>query len=100
MANIKYYLSGPGNIHLKDSYKYAKKEFDGQLRKIEALHPTCEVFLRKRWSLKFEWLVHNVFYRWNIKRERTADCDLNYPQKWYVNWAYNILGCIFWPFAK
>ena len=37
-------------------------------------------------------VTHNRLYRWGIKRDHTADVDLNYPLKWYVELIYRILG--------
>lgn len=81
------------NIHIPNSFKITKrKEMKKILLQIKSEHPECEVFKRKLWSLCSEWKAHNRLYKLNIEPERTKSVDLNYPLKWWVELAYNILG--------
>ena len=81
------------NIHIPNSFKITKrKEMKKLLLQIKSEHPECEVFKRKLWSLCSEWKAHNRLYKLNIEPERTKSVDLNYPLKWWVELAYNILG--------
>lgn len=82
-----------GNIHIQDSYKVeTKKEMRAILEELYRKYPLIYPFKRSFRSLISEWRTHNRLYKWGYKRERTADVDLNYPQKWYVKIAYAILG--------
>ena len=88
---MKYKILG-SCVKLIDSYLVPKSRFSYELGRIRNLHPTCHLWHRSENSIKREWASHNLAYSLNIKRERTADCDLNYEQKWYVRLAYWIVG--------
>jgi len=88
---MKYKILG-SCVKLIDSYLVPKARFSYELGRIRNLHPTCRLWHRSENSIKREWASHNLAYSLNIKRERTADCDLNYEQKWYVRLAYWIVG--------
>lgn len=85
------------NVHIRNSYKIRSKN-----RMFEILYAIkhhlkennieCKTFLRSDKSLVREWRTHNRLYRLGYKRDRTSEVDLNYPLKWYVELAYNILG--------
>lgn len=51
-------------------------------------------------SLKLELAAHALLYNLHIARERTRDCDLNYPQAWYIRAGYAICGTIGLIFNK
>lgn len=81
------------NIHIKDSYQItSRSEMKEMLYAIQHKYPECKSFKRSYGSLIAEWRTHNRLYRWGYKRQRTGDVDLNYPLKWYVEFAYRILG--------
>ena len=85
------------NIHIKDSYKIKSKRKMQEIlydvkHYINQKGLECKTFLRSDKSLIAEWRTHNRLYKLGYKRERTADVDLNYPLKWYVELAYRILG--------
>lgn len=81
------------NIHIKDSYKVSKNDFDFILNDIENQYPDNDVLKnRSRRSLKNEWAVHNFLYLFHIERNRTADVDLNYPQSLIEKILYNAFG--------
>lgn len=87
------------NIHIEDSYAVPKKNFGRELSRIKVLHPECKVFEeRSMLSLEHEWATHNFLYGIKFQRDRTKDIDLNIPMKWYVEWAYNIIGALVWVF--
>lgn len=95
------------NINIENSYEIRKNEFHEYYNCVKRNYPKCVVpYKRKYISLDFEWVTHNAiyhiakFFKTNKLANRVKDVDLNYPQKWYVNWAYNILGVIFWIFVK
>ena len=39
----------------------------------------------------------NAFHALGIFGKRTADTDLNWPQKWYIRLGYAIAGALVWP---
>lgn len=81
------------NINIKDSYKVtSKSEMKEMLYAIQYKHPECNSFKRSYESLIAEWRTHNRLYKWGIKRDHTADVDLNYPLKWYMELIYRIIG--------
>ena len=95
------------NINIKDSYSIKKSEFHKYYNYVKKNYEDCEVPIKRKYiSLDFEWVVHNAiyfiakFFRINKLVTRVKDVDLNYPQKWYINWVYNILGVICWIFIK
>ena len=94
------YTVSDNNLQLIDSYKVSKKRFDGELNRIEAIHPVSDVWKRSRCSMKLEWATHNGLYALGIKRDHTKDVDINYPQKWYAKVGYTICGALFWIFIK
>lgn len=81
------------NIHIEDSYQIkSKPKMREVLYAIQHNHPECSSFKRSYKSLIAEWRAHNRLYRWGIKRDHTADVDLNYLLKWYMELIYRILG--------
>ena len=88
------------NIHIGDSYRASKRDFGHILDWYKDRYPKSEVWKRSYFSLKTEWATHNALYALGVKRERTKDVDLNYPQKIWVRVAYTITGCLVWPFIK
>lgn len=97
---MRAYVVTQYNAHIPDSYEVSKRGFDGILDSLQIQYPHCEVWQRKRWSLKAEWSVRVFLYNLGIAREHTKDVDLNVPQPWYVRVAYNVIGAIVWPFIK
>ena len=94
------YTISPNNIHLKASFKVGKKDFERELRAIQAEHPECYVWNRSIGSLVREWAVHNALHALGIYRGQTGDTDLNWPQKWYFRIGYAVAGWLVWPFIK
>ena len=92
---MKYAVS-KNSIHIEDSYLISKNEFDSELKKIEDLYAgEIDVFKYRTYkSLEKEWAVHNLCYNLHLFRTHTKDVDLNYPQKWYESFLYNIFGGI------
>ena len=86
------------NLHIYDSYAISKWEFRKHLLNIWGKHIACPVFKRSIFSLSMEWAAHNFCYAIGYKRERTADVDLNYPQKWYARIGYAVVGVLVWCF--
>lgn len=82
------------NLHIENSCKVRKRYFQGSLEWIEEKHPDLDVWKRTKSSLRCEWAAHNLCYALDIHRDRTKDIDLNYPQKWYVRLAYDIVGAL------
>ena len=79
-------------VKLLNSYAVSKKKFSMELNAIRNLHPSCLLWNRSESSLRREWAAHNLAYSMNIRREKTADCDLNYELTWYANILYFIVG--------
>ena len=90
---MKYKILGD-RVKLFDSYLVPKSEFSRELRLMKNLHPTCRLWHRSENSIKWEWASHNLAYSLKIKRNRTADADLNYEQAWYVRLMYWVVGNI------
>lgn len=88
---MKYKIYGD-RIKLFESYLVKKANFQKELDKIRNLHPSCRIWKRSDASLKREWAAHSLAYSLNIRRDKTADCDLDYEQKWYVILGYYIVG--------
>lgn len=89
------------NIHITDSYKIGKHEFDSVLWSIRELYPECRVFnLRSMRSMKKEWATHNALYSIGICRSRTKDVDLNAPICWVIKATYCVVGSFVWFFIK
>lgn len=82
------------NISIKDSYLIRKKsDMRDFLETVRKLYPTNTVLIcRSDRSLIREWRAHNHFYNLGIFRSRTVNVDLDYPQKWYMNVIYFLLG--------
>lgn len=57
---------------------------------------TLAVRIRTISDMEAEWRGHNLLYSMGLFRERTADLDLEYPQKWYKKVAWRILSLFYW----
>lgn len=90
---MKYKIHGD-RIKLFESYLIPKANFQKELDKIRNLHPTCRIWKRSDGNIKREWASHNLAYSLNIRRDKTADADLDYEPKWYHNFAYWVVGNI------
>lgn len=100
MEKINYNLTET-NLTIYDSYKVSKKKFKPFLKKVKNENPNVTLFKeRKIWHMCLEWATHNFFHKLKIEEDRTKNCDLNYPQKWYIKLGYIIMGCIGWIFIK
>lgn len=88
------YTISDSNLHICKSCRYRKSEMLPALRLIREIHAKKQVWRRSEKSLVAEWEAHNALYNLHIMRSRTAEVDLNYPQKY--EWAYFLLA----PFAK
>lgn len=80
------------NLHIINSFDYRKNEMLPTLLKIWRRHTNSQVWQRSFDSLENEWCVHNAFYRSHILRSRTADVDLNVPNR--IEWLYTLLAPI------
>lgn len=94
------YEVSDNNIHLKSSYEVSKEDYERVLAAIRDQYPDCRVWNRSIRSLMREWATHNAFHALGFIRKKTADTDLNWPQKWYTRIGYAIAGAIVWPFIK
>ena len=81
-------------VKLIDSHLVPKSKFARELGAIRSLHPTCPLWGRSDGSVRREWAAHNLAYSLGIRRDKTADCDLNYELDWYKNLAYAVIGTI------
>lgn len=97
MVNYTITLS---NLHLIDSWKSSKWDFKEDLEIIRVFNPDSDVWNRSITGMCLEWATHNALYACHIARDRTKDCDLNYPQNVFVSVAYTVFGIIVWPFIK
>ena len=78
------------NLHIINSFDYCKEEMIPTLFKICCRHANSQVWQRSITSLENEWCVHNALYRLHILRSRTADVDLNVPNR--IEWLYALLA--------
>ena len=99
MPKLRYTMTLE-NLHIYGSYKVSKKQMEGELNYIKYLYPSCHVWQRSMRSLVLEWVAHNALYALGIKKARTKDVDLNFPLRWWIEWAYRIAGVLAWPFVK
>ena len=96
---------GNNDITIYDSYTVNKKLMNFVLDEIRAEvkkkgQSNAVLDNRSNASLKREWVTHNFLYSIGMFRSHTKDVNLNYPQKWYIRWGYNIAGVLFWIFTK
>lgn len=83
------------NIHIENSYRITRrrsmKEIFSILREyLDDYHIDMDnpLYHRSIYSLCNEWVAHNNCYRLGLWRDRTRDCDLNYPQPCYMPFVY------------
>ena len=89
------YIVSDNNIYINNSYSYSKKSFSTVYSVLRSLYPDNAVLVnRSDYSLSCEWATHNLLYDLHIFRARTANVDLNYPQKWYEKIGYFLVGSI------
>ena len=81
-------------IKILDSYMMSEAEFYGALDEIQKLYPDHIAFKRTRRSMYLEWRAHNFLFWMVIRKDKTADVDLEYPQSWFKKIAYGILGIL------
>ena len=94
------YTIDNNNLHLVDSYKVSKHNFKSELENIKLKSPGYDVWNRGIPQMELEWASHNALYDLHILRDRTADCDLQYPQSFIERAAYAVFGCVVWIFIK
>ena len=94
------YKVTPTNIQLKSSFEVRKADFERELLAMREAHPESLVWNRSIKSLKREWAAHNAFHALGVFRKKTADVDLDWPQKWFFRVGYAVAGAIVWPFIK
>lgn len=90
---MKYKIYGD-RVKLIDSCFVHKDRFELEMNVIRYNHPTCRLWKRSIGSIRREWAAHVLAYNIGIKRDKTADCDLDYAPKWYHNLAYWVVGNI------
>ena len=84
----------PDRLKLLDSYLVPKARYEAELNVIRYNEPKCPVWKRSIGSMRREWAAHDLAYSLGIRRDKTADCDLNYNPKWYHNLLYGVVGTI------
>ncbi len=88
---MRYKILG-NRIKIFDSYTMSKAEFSEALDEIQKLYPEHVAFRRTRRSMYLEWMAHNFLFRMGIRKDKSADVDLEYPQSWFKRLGYGILG--------
>ena len=81
-------------IKLVGSHAVSKVRFDAELNDIHERFPSHVIWKRSMDSLRREWAAHNLAYDLGIRRDKSADTDLNYPQRWYGKILYRVAGAI------
>ena len=97
-AVLPDYIISDHNLKIYDSFEVKKKDFKPTLVAIEEREPNYAVWNRGKNQMCLEWACHNACYFLNIKRSSTKDVDFEFPQAWYIRWAYAIIGCLVWIF--
>lgn len=99
--DMSYEKSTDNDINIIDSYQVSKYAFRSILEEIKDRGFGKNVFANRRVeSMILEWSLHNLLFCIGIAKKRTKDVDINWPQRWYVNALYNVLGCIAWLFIS
>ena len=93
MGGLSYKVK-PERINILNSYEIQKSQFIPILEEIKSKYPEHVVWNRSMKSLVREWAVHNFLYSIGLKKEKTKDVSLDYPQPWYVKIGYFIFGGI------
>lgn len=79
--SVSGYSISVNNLHIYRSYRYKASQMHAFLEMVQMNYAHSNVWIRSYRSLKAEWMVHNALYRLHILRSRTADADLNYPNR-------------------
>ena len=90
---MRYRILGD-RVKLFDSYLVPKGKYSRELGMIRNLHPTCRLWHRSEGSIKREWAAHVLAYNIGIRRDKTADTDLEYEPKWWMSLFYFVVGGI------
>lgn len=98
MNILPVYTISDHDLRIFDSYMVKKKEFAPTLEDIELRDPNYAVWNRGKSQMALEWATHNALYFCGLWRDRTKSVDLDYPQSWYIRWAYAVAGCLVWIF--
>lgn len=80
------------NIHIENSYNVST---EAEMRKILFSALPYTKITRSTTSCIREWKAHNVLYRWNIARSRTADVDINENETNFHKLCYFFLSLLF-----
>lgn len=91
---MEYRVLG-NRVKLLDSYLVPKERFEVELNAIRYMTPDYPIWhIRSMGSMRREWATHNLLYSLGIRRDKTADVDLDYEPRWYHNLAYWVVGNI------
>lgn len=89
----------PKIIKIIDSYKISKySDMKVILMQLIDNNELPENYNRSLSGMIEEWRCHNLFYKLGIYKNRTKDCDLEYPQKWYYKIAYFLMSPFYFNF--
>lgn len=81
------------NINIKDSWlAKGKEEKMHIINEIKRLTNVKVLEARSMQSMLTEWKAHNVLYKWNIERARTADVDIDINPSLLHRICYKILS--------
>lgn len=97
LSDLEYYASdkGTGEIHITDSYKVSKKDMISIVKELRKKYPNNIVLQnRSDKSLKREWMVHNLLYKFGYEVKRTKDVGLDYPQPKKMRIGYRLVAII------
>ena len=90
----------PSRIKLYDSAFVHKSDFERELMDVREKTPGHPTWERTTKSLCREWAAHNLAYSLGVKRSKTKDVDLEYPQKVLAKIFYAVVGAISMLFIK
>lgn len=88
------------NIQVIDSYKVdSKRDIKYLINEILATPEYIEMYhlgyKRSKHSLISEWAAHNLLYKFNYKRDRVKDVDLNQGESKKRKFLYSILSIFY-----
>ena len=97
LSDFEYYAStrDNGKIHITDSFKALKNDILPIIQELRERYQNNPVLdNRNDESLRWEWLTHNLLYKFHIARARTKDLGLEFPQSKLLQFGYKLLGKI------
>ena len=86
------FVVSDANIHVFNSHLIAGDDLKNEF--IDFLFDFVEGLAENRTkkSMFNEWKAHNILYQYGLWKERTADVDFEFHQKWYHKVGYWLIA--------